>query len=75
MGLTIHYSGKLKSAAQLTELIEEVKDIANTNEWKYFIFEDKFPNNSFSQEIDKKNLYVVMVTPPGSEPVCFSFFE
>jgi hypothetical protein len=75
MGLTIHYSGKLKSAAQLTELIEEVKDIANTNEWKYFIFEDKFPNNSFSQEIDKKNLYVVMVTPPGSEPVCFSFLN
>jgi hypothetical protein len=75
MGLTIHYSGKLKSASQLTELIEEVKDIATTNEWKYFVFEDKFPNNSFSQKIDKKNLYGVMVTPPGSEPICFSFLN
>jgi hypothetical protein len=75
MGLTIHYSGKLKSASQLTELIEEVKDIANTNKWKYFVFENKFPKNSFSQKIDKKKLYGVMVTPPGSEPVCFSFLN
>lgn len=75
MGLTIHYSGKLKSASLLTELIEEIKDIAYTNEWKYFVFEDKFPNHSFSKEIDKTNLYGVMLNPPGSEPVCFSFLN
>jgi hypothetical protein len=75
MGLTIHYSGKLKSASHLTELIEEVKDIANTNEWKYFVFEDKFPDDGFSKEIDKTNLYGVMLNPPGCEPVCFSFLN
>lgn len=75
MGLTIHYSGKLKSASQLTELIEEIKDIANTNEWKYFVFEDKFPNDEFSKDIDKTDLYGVMLNPPGSEPVCFTFLN
>ncbi|HRE77554.1 MAG TPA: hypothetical protein PLL09_06995 [Flavobacterium sp.] len=75
MGLTIHYSGKLKSASLLSELIDEIKDIAKTNEWKYFVFEDKFPKDSFSKEIDKKNLYGIMLNPPGSEPVCFSFLN
>jgi hypothetical protein len=75
MGLTIHYSGKLKSASLLSELIEEIKDIANTNEWKYFVFEEIFPNDGFSKEIDKTNLYGVMLNPPGSEPVCFSFLN
>ncbi|WP_396183486.1 hypothetical protein [Flavobacterium sp.] len=75
MGLTIHYSGKLKSASSLPKLIDEVIDVANSNQWEYSVFENKFPKNSFSQKIDKKNLYGVMVTPPGSEPVCFSFLN
>ncbi len=75
MGLTIHYSGKLKSASLLSELIEEIKDIANTNEWKYFVFEEIFPNDEFSKDIYKTDLYGVMLNPPGSEPVCFSFLN
>lgn len=75
MGLTIHYSGKLKLASSLPQLIDEIKDIANTNEWKYFVFEEIFPNDGFSKEIDKTNLYGVMLNPPGSEPVCFTFLN
>lgn len=75
MGLTIHYNGKLKLASSLSQLIEETKDIAQSNQWDYFVFEDAFPNDCFSKEIDRKYLYGIMITPKGSEPVCFSFLN
>jgi hypothetical protein len=42
MELTIHYKGKLRNATELESLINEVKEIAVSNSWDYFIFEDAF---------------------------------
>jgi hypothetical protein len=75
MGLSIHYNGNLKTASTLKSLIEEVVDIAISNSWSYFIFEEKFKNNSFSKIIDTDNLYGIMLTPPECEPICFSFLS
>ena len=75
MGLTIHYTGKLKNANDLKSLIDAVKDVAIIEKWNYFIFEEQFENNSFSQIIDRKNLYGIMITPPESEPLSISFLS
>lgn len=37
MGLSIHYSGKFNKNASLSDLITEVKDIAETLKWNYKI--------------------------------------
>lgn len=73
MGLSIHYKGRLKNVTELQSLIDEVKDVAITNQWDYFIFENEFKNNSFSNAIDLENLYGIMITAPKSEPLSFSF--
>jgi hypothetical protein len=75
MGLSIHYQGKFKNANQLPLMIEEIIDIAKTNQWKYFIFENEFPNTSFSQKPDKNNIYGICVSPPECEMVSFSFLS
>lgn len=75
MGLSVHYRGQLKKANSLLQLIEEVVDIAKTEYWRYFVFEDQFPNNSFSELVHPENLYGIMISPPESEPLCFSFLE
>ena len=75
MGLTIHYKGKLKHANDLKSLIDDVKDVAIAEKWDYFVFEDQFENNSFSEIIDRENLYGIMITPPKSEPFSMSFLS
>lgn len=75
MGLTIHYNGKLKNANDLKSLIDDVKDVAIAEKWDYFVFEDQFENNSFSEIIDRENLYGIMITPPKSEPFSMSFLS
>ncbi len=75
MGLSIHYKGSLKNAKDLQLLIEEVVDDAKVNNWDYFIFENEFENNSFSEIIDTENLFGIMISPPKSEPFCFSFLS
>ena len=37
MGLSIHYSGSFNNSGSLSEMIEEVKDIAEVFKWKYNI--------------------------------------
>jgi len=75
MGLSIHYSGKLKKATELQSLITEVQDIAISNNWNYLVFENAFENKAFSDEIDVEKLYGIMITPEKSEPLCFSFLS
>lgn len=75
MGLTIHYNGKLKNANDLKSLIDDVKDVAIAEKWDYFVFEEQFENNSFSEIIDRENLYGIMITPPKSEPFSMSFLS
>lgn len=75
MGLSIHYQGNFKNPADLPLMIEEVVDIAKTNHWEYFIFENEFPNSTFTQTPDKGKLYGICISPPECEMVSFSFLS
>lgn len=75
MGLSIHYQGNFKTASRLSQMIEEVVDVAKANHWEYFVFENEFPQNIFSTTPDKENLYGICVSPPGCEMVSFSFLS
>lgn len=60
MGLSIHYSGRLKHIALLPQLVEEVKDVCNILGWRYY--ED-------NDEVAKG----ISFTPPESETLNFTF--
>ena len=75
MGITIHYSGRLKAAEILPALIEEVKDIARANDWNYHIFEKQMTADKFGSEKYDNNIYGILFSPPGSEPVWFTFLS
>lgn len=75
MGLCIHYQGNFKNAKNLPSMIEEIVDIAKTNNWNYFIFENEFPNGAFSSKPDKEKLYGICLSPPECEIVSFSFLS
>lgn len=75
MGLTIHYSGKLKNASELKSLIDDLKDVAKAENWDYFVFEEQFKNDAFSEIIDMENLFGMMISPPKCDPFCISFLS
>src|SRR5690625_2262803 len=75
MGLSIHYSGYLKKANLLPELIREVKDVAEIYEWKYQIFDTVFPDEQFQKEVDFDNLYGISFRPPDSETISLVFLS
>ncbi|MDQ6843210.1 MAG: hypothetical protein M3Z92_02500 [Bacteroidota bacterium] len=60
MGLSIHYSGCIRDKALVDPLIEEVKDICETLEWK-------------SQTFDDDKIKGICFAPEGSEPVFLTF--
>jgi len=63
MGLTIHYSGKLRSPAAIQPLIEETIDICKSLKWPYEIL----PTDP---EIPVEG---ILVNPEGCEPVWLTF--
>lgn len=75
MGLSIYYSGKFNQKASLIEMIDEVRDIAETECWKYHIFEKEFPAKSFGKRAIDEEVYGILFTPPGSEPVTLCFLS
>jgi len=76
MGLSFHYSGSFNQNASLTQLIEEVKDISEAQQWDYFIYDTAFPPNSFGRkEYDKETLYGISFSPPRCEPVWLCFLS
>jgi len=76
MGLSFHYSGSFKKDASLTDLIEEVRDIAEAQQWRYFIFDTAFPPDSFgTKKYDKETLYGISFSPPECEPVWLCFLS
>jgi len=60
MGLSIHYSGKIKDTGQIPLLIEEVLDVCTVFNWDY-------------QIIDDESLTGISFTPPGCETLSLSF--
>ncbi len=65
MGLTIHYSGKLRNPANLPALIEEAIDISESMHWPYEVIErlSDVPVNG------------ILIAPEGSEPLWLTFHE
>lgn len=74
MGLSIHFSGRLKSQGSLPELIEEVKDIAEIYKWHYSSFVEEFPAGSFKKSFNHR-LYGICFTPPDCETVNLTFLS
>lgn len=75
MGLSIHYSGYLKKADSLPELIREIKDIAEVYQWKYQVFDATFPDGQFSNTLNFENFYGINFTPPKSETISIVFLS
>lgn len=76
MGLSIHYSGQITDKSKLSQLIEEVEEIATVHGWKYHIYERNFPKIDVNTDtIYDGKLYGIDVSPKGSEPISFCFLS
>jgi hypothetical protein len=75
MGLSIHYSGRFNAKASLSQMIEEVKDIAEIYKWPYHVFEDEFPADSLAKAEYDQNIYGICFTPPECETVSLCFLS
>ena len=73
MGLSIHYNGRFNNQASLSEMIDEVKDVAGIYHWKYHIYETVFPDNTFDDDSYNDLIYGISFVPPESEPVFLCF--
>lgn len=60
MGLSIHYSGNIKSMEMIDPLIEEVSDISKIMGWEFHVFNDE-------------DIKGVSFAPKKSEPVFLTF--
>ena len=65
MGLTIHYSGKLRNPASISALIAEAVDISKSMQWPYEII----------QPLPEVPIEGVLIAPEGSEPLWLTFHE
>jgi len=75
MGLSIHYSGSISNPGCLSELINEVQDIAAVYNWPCEIYECKFPENQYSRNTYSDKIYGISFTPPGCESVFICFLS
>ncbi len=75
MGLSIHYSGTFKNDASLSEMIEEIKDIAEIYKWEYNIYNRVFPENSLSMSDYNQHIYGISFTPSHCETIFISFLS
>jgi hypothetical protein len=81
MGVTIHYSGRFNPQASLTDMIDEVEDIAKMQGWEYHVFEREFPDTTATDGVPQShpisenndNLYGILFSPPHCDPVQFTF--
>lgn len=75
MGLSIHYSGKLKQADLLTNLIEEIIDVSEAHHWKFHIFNSAYPGNKFSKETVFDEIFGINFTPTDCETISIAFLS
>jgi hypothetical protein len=84
MGLTLHYTAKLRNRTHLQPMVEEVADICQSMDWKYRLVEismegeaDHFPlePGESTSEFKEINLNGISFTPPDCETVCLSFSD
>jgi hypothetical protein len=60
MGLSFHYSGKIKNRASISALVEEAQDVCTILQWNYHLYNDE----------DVKG---ISFSPPECEPVFLVF--
>ncbi|MBK8621437.1 MAG: hypothetical protein IPN79_06685 [Saprospiraceae bacterium] len=72
MGLQFQYSGRLKEAGLLQDLMNEIEDICDTLRWPVDVNESKFEEELFSESVGKDN-YGISFTPTDCDPVFFVF--
>lgn len=75
MGLSIHYSGRFNQNAVLSDLITEVKEIAETFKWNYKIYQIEFPFKEKEDQSYDREIYGISFTPPECETVSISFLS
>jgi len=75
MGLSIHYSGRFREDASLSRMIQDVKDVAKVNGWKYLIFEDSFPEDPPASDVPDDRFYGIAFTPDQCETIFLSFLS
>ncbi len=81
MGLTIHYSARLKSLNLLPQLVTEVADICQSIGWEYDKVDkivEMTEDVTFSPPLDDhKNIHLkgIMFHPPKCESVIFTFLS
>ena len=75
MGLSIHFSGRLRKAEHLPVLIEEIKDISNVYGWKCHTFDARFPNDAFDNHTSFENVYGINFTPTNCETISLTFLS
>lgn len=75
MGLSIHYSGKLKEEINLNDFISDVKDFAKTHHWKYSTFDTAFPEQTDSKDDYREDIYGITLQAEGCENVDLSFLS
>jgi hypothetical protein len=73
MGLSFHYKGALKNPILLKKMIEEVADISQVHQWKFHVFEEAFPNQTFTLDPYNNSIYGICFSPPNCEVVCLTF--
>lgn len=75
MGLSIHYSGRLRDAKTLQGLIDEVQDIVIAFNWEYAVVETVLPDGKFSDKESFDKIYGISFTPAGSETIFINFLS
>jgi hypothetical protein len=56
-------------------MIEEVVDIALANQWEINVFEESFPNDTFTVDTHNDSIYGICFSPPQCEVVCLTFLS
>lgn len=75
MGLSFHYSGRIADRENLPDLIEEVEEIAKVFQWKYFVFDRQFPEDTIGKPEYNQRIYGICFTPPNCETVDICFLS
>ena len=75
MGLSIHYTGSFNKNASLSDLITEVKEVAEVQNWEYNVYEEKFPIDNNEDDTYDGKVYGISFSPPKCEPVFICFLS
>ncbi len=75
MGLSIHYTGTFNKNASLSDLITEVKEVAEVHNWDYNVYEEKFPIDNNEDETNDGKVYGISFSPSKCEPVYICFLS